>query len=116
MIETIVLDYLKEKFNIPVSMEEINEPEYILIEKTGAREVNHIKGATLAIQCYSTSLYKAASLNEEVKTAMVGDGVSDYGICSTEKVSSCSLNSDYNYTDTTTKNYRYQAVFNVTYY
>lgn len=28
----------------------------------------------------------------------------------------CELNSDYNYTDTKRKKYRYQAVFNIAYY
>ena len=32
------------------------------------------------------------------------------------EVASCRLNSDYNFTDTTKKQYRYQAVFDIVYY
>ena len=32
------------------------------------------------------------------------------------EVGSCELNSDYNYTDGTKKEYRYQAVFDLVYY
>ena len=72
MIEEKVREYLEDKLDIPVRMEE--EPglpeEYVLIEKTGSGEENHIASATLAIQSYSGSLYGAASLNERVKEAM----------------------------------------------
>jgi len=33
-----------------------------------------------------------------------------------DEISRIKLNSDYNYTDTTTKEYRYQAVFDITHY
>ena len=33
-----------------------------------------------------------------------------------DEVSACRLNSDYNFTDTTTKHYRYQAVFDLVFY
>lgn len=63
MIEEKVRKYLEAMLDIPVRMEE--EPglpeEYILIEKTGSGEENHIAAATLAIQSYSGSLYGAAS-------------------------------------------------------
>ena len=72
MIEEKVREYLEDKLDIPVRMEE--EPglpeEYVLIEKTGSGEENHIASAALAIQSYSGSLYGAASLNERVKEAM----------------------------------------------
>lgn len=57
MIEEKVRKYLEAMLDIPVRMEE--EPglpeEYILIEKTGSGEENHIASATLAIQSYSGS-------------------------------------------------------------
>ena len=60
MIEEKVREYLEDKLDIPVRMEE--EPglpeEYVLIEKTGSGEENHIASATLAIQSYSGSLYE----------------------------------------------------------
>ena len=106
MIEEKVREYLEDKLDIPVRMEE--EPglpeEYVLIEKTGSGKENHIASATLAIQSYSGSLYGAASLNERVKEAMEK-------IVEMDDISKCQLNSDYNYTDTTRKKYRYQAVY-----
>jgi len=33
-----------------------------------------------------------------------------------DSISSCGLNSDYNYTDTATRRYRYQALFNIVYF
>lgn len=111
MIEQTVRDYLEEKLNIPVRMEEeANLPkEYVVIEKTGSGQTNHIKRATLAIQSYSDSLYQAASLNEQVKEAMEK-------IIEMDDISRCELNNDYNYTDTARKKYRYQAVFDIVHF
>jgi hypothetical protein len=111
MIEQAVRDYLEEKLNIPVRMEEeANLPkEYIVIEKTGSGQTNHIKRVTLAVQSYSSSLYQAASVNERVKEAMEK-------IIEMDDISKCELNSDYNYTDTARKKYRYQAVFDIVHF
>lgn len=112
MIETTLRDYLVSKLTVPVVLEQPeNVPtSFVLIEKTGGSEEEHIKTATVAIQSYDISLYAAATLNEAVKAAM--ESIADYEA----DVVRCSLNSDYNYTDATTKSYRYQAVFNITHY
>lgn len=111
MIEQTISEYLGEKLSAPVRMEE--EPgltdTYVLVEKTGGGETDHIKRATVAIQSYAGSLYKAAELNEEVKKAMES-------IVELDTVSRCSLNSDYNYTNTARKKYRYQAVYDIVHY
>lgn len=110
MIEEIVREHLKTILDVPVLMEEENEEKkYILIEKTGGSEADYIKHATLAIQSFSDTLYSTAKLNEEVKKAMKR-------IAERDDVCRCELNSDYNYTDTKRKKYRYQAVFNIAYY
>ena len=111
MIEKIILDYLSEGLTEPVLMEEPeNKPKtYVLIEKTGSGKTNHISSATLAVQSYAPSMYEAAELNERVKTAMEGAIVLD-------EISRVSCNSDYNYTNTASKRYRYQAVFDVIFY
>lgn len=116
MIELTVLNFLKSKLSVPVTMEVIDEPEYVLLEKTGSSNDNHIYNATFAIQSYSDSLYDAALLNEAVKIAMLGDGMVSGGLIDEDIVCSCDLNSDYNYTDTSTKKYRYQAIFSVIHY
>ena len=110
MIEKIVLDFLEQKLTVPVSMEvpDIGK-SYVVIEKTGGSKSNHVFSATMAVQSVAPSLIEAAELNEEVKLAMEQ-------IEELEEVSSCSLNADYNFTDTTTKRYRYQAVFDLVHY
>ena len=112
MIEKIVLDHLKDVTRKPVYMEvpERDAPsEYILIEKTGSSNENFITTSTLAIQSISTSLYKAAQLNVYVIEAMKS-------LIENNSISKCKLDSDYNFTDTETKQYRYQAVFDITHY
>lgn len=111
MIEETVLDYLSEKIPVMVRMEEeLNMPnEYILIEKTGGGETNHIRRATITIQSYAESLYRAMQINEEIKEVMDR-------IVELDEISRCTLNSDYDYTDTTRKKYRYQAVFDIVHY
>lgn len=109
MIEITLLEYLKSKLNVPIVLEEIQEKEYVLIERTGSGIDNHIKNTTFAIQSYSDSLYNAAFLNEEVKEAMEH-------FAELDEISRCELNTDYNYTDTSTKHYRYQAIFDIVNY
>ena len=111
MIEKIILDYLNETLTVPAYMEvpEKAPESYVVIEKTGSSEYNHIKEATLAIQSVAPTLYKAACLNEEVKAVM---GNAD--ILADITKSKC--NSDYNFTDTSTKSYRYQAVYDISHY
>ena len=110
MIEKIVLDYLKEVLDVPVYMEKPQEmpTQFVLIEKTGSSEENFILSATIALQSYAESLYLAAELNEKVKKAM-----NDIIVLNT--VSKSKLNTDYNFTDTAKKLYRYQAVYDLVY-
>ena len=112
MIEKIIFDYLnsldgvKAYTEIPANF----TGNCYLIEKTGDRRLNHINTATIAIQSYGETLYDAMLLNDALKDIMLD------GLIQLESVSGVKLNSDYNYTDTTTKRYRYQAVYVVTYY
>ena len=111
MIEKIIYDYLKEKLSCLVVLEIPPKPPdtFVRIEKTGGHTINHISYATVAIQSYGSSLYNASALNETVKAEMED-------IITLHNVSSCELNSNYNYTDTTEKRYRYQAVFDVVFF
>lgn len=111
MVEKTIKDYLQTSLGIPVRLEEEDNlgNEYVLIEKTGSGAEDHIKRATLAIQSYSMSLYGATELNERVKEAMEK-------CIELDDICRCDLNSDYNYTDTSRKKYRYQAVFDIVHY
>ena len=110
MVEETIMNYLSKTLAVPVHMERPeNEPiSYVLIEKTGSNTTNHIESATLAIQSYAASMYEAAVLNCRVKEAMKNSAM-------LPEISRCDCNSDYNYTNTTKKKYRYQAVFDIVY-
>ena len=111
MIEKIVLDYLHTTLAMPVYMEVPENPPdtFVLVEKTGSSRANRINRATLAVQSWADSLLEACRLHEQVKLAM-----DDFpGL---DEISACRLNSDYNFTDPTTKHYRYQAVFDLVFY
>lgn len=110
MIENVVLKYLLSVLSVPVHFERPGQApdKFVLIDRTGGERTNHINRATFAIQSYAPSLEQAAQLNEEVKTAMDNVAVLD-------EIGSSSLNSDYNFTDTTKKEYRYQAVYDIVY-
>lgn len=109
MIEKIVLDFLNNK-KIKAFMEKpSNLKEYVIIEKTGGKKSNHLCNSTIAIQSISTTLLKASKLNEKIKELM--NDLTLY-----DNVIKIELNADYNFTDVDTKTYRYQAVFNITYY
>ena len=111
MIEKTILDYLNEHLTVPAYMEEpINKPaSYVLIERTGSSESDLIETTTLALQSYGASLYDAAALNMAVK-ARIKQAVE------LPSVSAVYINSDYNFTDTETKRYRYQCVAVVTHF
>ena len=115
MIETTINRFLESKLSVPVLLEkpENQAPQYVIIEHTGGTQKNTIPSTVFTIQSYELSLQKAAELNEEVKRWML-DGMD--GLVTLNEIVSVELNSDYNYTDTTTKEYRYQGVYNITHY
>ena len=110
MIELTILEYLKDNLDASVYLEEPTEKpdRYVLFEKTSSGKNNQLRLATFAFQSYANSLYEAAHLNEKLKTVLDEMGELDY-------FGRVKLNSDYNFTDTTTKRYRYQAVYDFVY-
>ena len=111
MIETTVLDYLRDRLGVPVTMEVLEGASgtFVVLEKTGSSRQNYIRRATLAVQSYAPTLLLAAQLDDRVIEAMLA-------LPKLDRVAACRLERDYNFTDTETKKYRYQAVFAVTYY
>lgn len=110
MIEKTVLDYLNDE--LPVSVfaevpENVSE-SYCVIELVGAGEENHVFSASIAIQSYAPTLFEAAELNEDVIAAM-------FAFPEEENIGRCALASSYNFTDTASKRYRYQSVFDIYY-
>ena len=111
MIETTVQDFLRDRLGVPVTMEvpEGASGTFVVLEKTGSSRQNYIRRATLAVQSYAPTLLSAAQLDDRVIEAMLA-------LPKLDRVAACRLERDYNFTDTETKKYRYQAVFAVTYY
>lgn len=110
MIEAIVIKYLNDKLSVPVFMEMPEEKvtSFVMVERTGGTTENHINYATFAIQSYAKTMEQTILLNEEVKNAMDN-------IIELDSIFSSKRNSDYNFTDTTKKRYRYQAVYDLVY-
>lgn len=112
MIEATVIGYLSGIVELPpVFAERPEDPpaEYLLVERVGGGTNNHLRTAMIAIQSYADSLFRAAEINELVEAAM--DALTDL-----DSVSRCKINSSYNYTDTDSRKYRYQAIFDIVYY
>ena len=111
MIAQLLLDYLSDNLEgIHVGMEAPRQlTGYVLIDQTGSSRTNHIITTTITVQSYGASLYEAMALNERVKAVMDGFIEEDY-------VTKVSLETDYNFTNTETKQYRWQAVYQITHY
>ena len=111
MIEATIIRYLNLHLDVPAYAERPEKPDdsYVLIERTASSKSNKIPSMTIAIQCYAPSLLGAATLCEQVIAAM--DDITDLA-----DISRCALNTAYNFTNTATKEYRYQAVFDLVYF
>lgn len=111
MIEKTILDYLNSELEYPIYAEiPKDKPErFYVLEKTGGNTTNFIDEASIALQSYAPSMYEASVLNEALKDKMEL-------MIQLDTISRVYLNSDYNFTDSATKQYRYQANYIVTYY
>ncbi len=111
MIEITIKNFLDSKLDIPVVLEKPKETpsKYILFEKTSSRTKNRLTSSTFAFQSNAPSLFEVAELNVTVKEKVKE-------LVELDEIVSVKLNSDYNFTNPETKNYRYQAVFDITHY
>ena len=120
VIEQFIIQYLLGKLSqegigvYPTVPESNPNPaddpaKFLIVQKTGSSLRNHLWTANIAIQSYAGSIMEASYLDQKAINAMLGM-ISEPEICRVE------LNSDYEYTDTDTKQPRYQAVFVVTHY
>jgi hypothetical protein len=110
LIEQTVIEYLTDNSSVPVYAEVPEDPpaQYLVVEKTGSGQTNHISTATLAVQSYADSLFDAATLSHETCNLL-------WEMASLTSISRVDV-TDYNFTDTQSKKYRYQAVLDVVYY
>ena len=111
MIELVIKQCLAKHLSVPAFLERQGEMpnRFVLFEKTSSSKKNQLQSATFAFQSYAESMYEAAKLNEELKLVVEQ-------LLLLDEVSRVKLNSDYNFTDTRTKEYRYQAVFDINHY
>ena len=113
LLEAFVIGRLSRSLDAPVYAEVPDaypSGPFVILERTGGWKTQRvIPGAPLAVQSYGRTMLEAMELNERVKAAMEE-------MAAEPEIGSCRLNSDYNFTDPATKRYRYQAVFDVTYY
>ena len=110
IIEKLICDYLSNKLNITALPEKPNRPydNKVFVERAGGTG-SFLKETTIAIQSYGETKYNAATLNDLVIATMLD-------IVELGEVTEISLNSNYDFTDTDTKEYRYQAVFDIVHY
>lgn len=112
ILEAFLIDWLGEQTGLDVYGEvpEGHPAAFYLVERTGSQTANHITTATVAIQSWNSgSMYEAAEMNETMIETMKS-------LVQEPEISACKLSADYNFTDTDTKYYRFQAVYNITYY
>jgi hypothetical protein len=111
MIETVVYEFMRSSLDVPVYMEipKTNEAEqYVVIERVGLRVANHVYTASIAFQSYAGRMADAAALDETVRHTVEA-------MAELPDIGGVHLESNYNFTDTSTKQYRYQCIFGVTY-
>lgn len=111
MIEITIKAHLDTVLDAPVYFEQPDPAptSFVLMEKTGSGRSNKLNSSTFAFQSYAGSMYEAAILNDLVKAAADS-------LVTLNEIASAKLNSDYNFTDTETKRYRYQAVYDINHY
>lgn len=111
MIEIVILNHMASVLDVAVALEKPDPApdRYVLLEKTGSGKSNRLPSSTFAFQSHAPTLYEAALLNDKVKEA--AEGLINLG-----EISKVSLNSDYHFTDPSTKTYRYQAIYDLYHY
>jgi len=111
MIEETIIKYLNDNLSVKVYMERPEDVpfSYVIMEKIGSSVSNYIHRDTFAFQSYGETLFKACKLNEEVKKAL-------NNMINLDEIASVRLTNDYNFTDTETKQYRYQCIYDIVNY
>ncbi|MGI6721064.1 MAG: hypothetical protein ACOX4I_00685 [Anaerovoracaceae bacterium] len=108
MVEATVIEYLSRSISAPVYVEMPDgESEFVLIEKIGRKKRDWIITDAFMFQSYAGSLARAIEIDEAVQEAM--DKFAE-----TPGISACRLSSNYNFTDTRYKKYRYQCTYEIT--
>lgn len=113
MIESTILSFLNNAgLDAPLYMEIPENPpeEFYILENTGQSMRDHVRTTTMAVQSYAQSMERAADLAYEIDEIILET------LQELDDVAGVRLNSLYNFTDQSTKQYRYQGVYVVTHY
>ena len=119
MIEETIYEYLNDSASVPwFSMRppstsdhmDTANAKYGLFEKTNSTKADHVVTSTFAFQSYAPTLLEAAQISAELRELM--EALPEV----TTEVSKAQLSGEYNFTNTATKQPRYQAVFSLVHY
>lgn len=113
MIEETMINFLNYHLSAPVYTDKPQKDipeEYYLLEKTGGAPRDHINTSNIVLQAFAGSRYRAAQLIEDANAAVL------YELIKQDNISGAELNGSGSFTDTATKQYRYQSVFVITHY
>ena len=113
LIEETVIAHLSGLLPVPVYAEVPDGAApgdaFAVVEKTGGRARDQIHEATFAVQSYGATLRDCAALSRRARRAMET-------LPERDEIGACRFETEYNWTDTAARRYRYQAVFHLTYY
>lgn len=112
MIEILLKNFLEKETNTKtyLVLPDKKPDSFITLEKIGSSNINNLDSSIFAIQSWANSMYEAAKLNQQIKKLLQTQ------FMELENISKANINSDYNFTDTTTKKYRYQMVVEIFHY
>lgn len=113
MIESTILSFLDNAgLDAPLYMEIPENPpdEFYILENTGQSMRDQVRTTTMAVQSYAQSMERAADLAYEIDEVILET------LQVLDDVAGVRLNSLYNFTDQSTKQYRYQGVYVITHY
>lgn len=110
LIEKTIRDYLLNKIqNVPIEVQEpTNETKYIVFRIVDRGKLNLINEVTVEFYCYGKSKFEAASLDEELRSAMED-------IVVLNSIFSSKLGGGNDEYDTDLDRYRYRSYFNLTF-
>lgn len=112
MIEELIINHLNEGLSgvcASAMIPAVRPALFVTVERTGGSIENHVKQGMFVTDCYAGSVLDAALLCETVILLM--ETLPEH-----DEVASVRLNSHYNDTDTELHEYKYGALFEVTYY
>ena len=114
-IEAVIIEYLNRS-DVELDAPTYGEipakapDEFYVVELTGGPQTDHINHSTIAIKAHAKSRARAADLAYDVDNVMLGS------LKELPYISGVERNTIANFTDLSTKGYRYQGVYVVTHY